>query len=168
MGDIQRGLFGGSKSSSQETQSSINQAFPYLQGALSPVVSQGAGASSQLANLLGLGGGPAQEEGFDKWRGSTGYNFGLKQGTDALTGSAASRGILNSGSAARALTQFGQDYASSKYKDYTDLLSGLTTQGIQSGGVISSAGTVSQGQKTSKESSTKNGFGGIVGSLMGK
>lgn len=46
-----------------------------------------------------------------------GYQFGLQQGRDALEGSAAARGGLYSGNTMKALTQYGNDYASTKYGD---------------------------------------------------
>jgi hypothetical protein len=46
-----------------------------------------------------------------------GYQFGLTQGRDILEGSAAARGGLYSGRALRELTQYGNDYATTKYGD---------------------------------------------------
>lgn len=164
MGSLQKALFGGSQST--QSQSSSNRAFPYLQESFNPFVQQGTQAQNQIANMLGLNGPQAQSEGFDNWRGSTGYNFGLNQGMRAITGSAAAKGLLNSGSTARALSQFGQDYASTKYGDYMNQLQNLVNPALQAGSIISSAGNVSQG--SSKSSSSNGGFGGVVGTLLGK
>ena len=46
-----------------------------------------------------------------------GYQFGLTQGRDILEGSAAARGGLYSGRALRELTQYGNDYATTRYGD---------------------------------------------------
>ena len=46
-----------------------------------------------------------------------GYQFGLTQGRNALEGSAAAAGGLYSGRALRELTQFGGDYATSRFND---------------------------------------------------
>lgn len=164
MGDIQRSLFGGSKQSSQSL--SENKAFPFLQEAFSPFINQGAQASSQMSNLLGLNGGPAQTQGFDNWRGATGYNFGLNQGMNAITGSAAGKGLLNSGATARALSQFGQDYGATKFGDYMSQLQGMVNPAMQAGGLIGNAGQVSS--SSSKGSTTQGGFGSVVGKLFGK
>lgn len=163
-----RSLYGGNTSKTQQTQSSENRAFPWLQSTFSPVAQQGVNASSQLANLLGLNGQEAQTGGFDNWKSGTGFNFGLNTGRDAITGGAASKGLLNSGSTAKALMQFGQDYGSSKYNDYLSQLSGLLGQGLQAGNVVSGAGNVSQGQSTTKSGSSTGGFGGVVGKLLTK
>ena len=164
MGSLRGTLFGGSKQSSQS--SSENRAYPYLQEAFSPLVSTGNQSSNMIANLLGLNGTPAQTEGFDNWRNSTGYNFGLKQGMDAITGSAAAKGLLNSGSTARALTRFGQDYGSTKFNDYLGQLQGLINPMLQAGGIISNAGQVFK--SSSKGELSNGGFGSVVGRLFGK
>lgn len=44
-----------------------------------------------------------------------GYNFRLKQGIGALEGSAAARGVLNTGGTLQDVTKFGQDYASGEF-----------------------------------------------------
>jgi hypothetical protein len=46
-----------------------------------------------------------------------GYQFGLDSGRNALEGSAAARGGLYSGNALKALTRYGNDYATTKYND---------------------------------------------------
>jgi len=46
-----------------------------------------------------------------------GYQFGLTQGRNALEGSAAAGGGLYSGAALKALTQYGNDYGTTKYND---------------------------------------------------
>jgi hypothetical protein len=49
---------------------------------------------------------------------SPGYDFRLQQGVNALDRSAAARGKLLSGSQAKAITQYGQDYGSSEYQNW--------------------------------------------------
>lgn len=46
-----------------------------------------------------------------------GYAFRMKQGQDALERSAAARGGLQSGGTLKAITQYGQDYASGEYQN---------------------------------------------------
>jgi hypothetical protein len=164
MGSLATNLFGGSKSTS--TSLSENKAYPFLQQQLSPFIGQAQGASGLMSNLLGLGGGPAQSQAFDAWRGSTGYDFGKREGMGAITGSNAAKGLLNSGSTARALSQFGTDYASTKYGDYMNQLQGLINPGLSAANTIAGAGQVSQQQ--SKSTQSNGGFGGVVGSLLGK
>lgn len=167
-----------SSSTSQSTQSSdshsFNNAWPQIQDQFSGVAGQAGSATNALSALLGLGGDPSAQQGaFDTWKGNTGYQFGLDQGTQAITGGAASKGLLNSGSTAKALNQFGQDYASTKYNDYLTQLSGLANQGLQAGSLLANAGqestSHSEGQSTSNSTSSgksgggKGGLGGLLG-----
>src|SRR5438552_2976484 len=100
-------IFGGSKSH----ESSTNQAYPMLANKLGGTVDKVGQAGTQIGNLLGLNGTQSQNDGFDNWRRSTGYQFGLKQGTQSIVGNAATHGLLNSGATARAMDTYGQNYA---------------------------------------------------------
>lgn len=152
-------IFGGSKQQSQ----SSNQAYPYLQKSLSGTVGQGTQAGSQMANMLGLNGAPAQGQGFDNWKNSTGYQFGLDQGMQSITGNAATQGLLNSGGTLKAMDTYGQNYASTKYGDYMGQLQNLLGSGIQGANTISGAG----GQATSSGSSSP-GIGKFIGQMLSK
>lgn len=157
-------IFGGSSQSSSSNSS--NQAYPYLQNALNPQVSTGGAASSQIGNLLGLNGGPAQTAGFDAFRQGTGYQFGLNQGMDSINGNAATQGTLNSGSTLKALNTYGQNYANTQYQNYLNPLQNLVNSGNQAAGIIGGAGNVSQSK--SSGSSNTGGLGGALGSLLTK
>lgn len=163
MGDIfgNGGILSGGGSSKQSTS---NQAFPYLKGALSGTVGQGAQAGTQMSNMLGLNGAPAQNQGFQNWQNSTGYQFGKDQGMQSITGNAATQGLLNSGSTLKAMNTYGQNYADSKYGDYMSQLQGLLGSGNQSAGIIGSSGNTSQ----STQSPSSGGLGGMLGSLLAK
>lgn len=149
-------IFGHSESQSQ----SSNKAFDRLSSVFDPTLTQGAAAGGQLASLLGLSGGGAQNQAFDNWRKSTGYQFGLDQGNQNIVGNAATQGLLNSGATAKALQTYGQNYADTQYGNYFNQLSNLLGQGLQAGQVISGAGNVSQ--------SFGGGQGGGVGGIVGR
>ena len=153
-------IFGGSHGQSQ----SGNLAYPQLSGAFSGNLSNGTGANNQMANLLGLNGGPAQTQGFNNWKNSTGYQFGLHQGMDSITGNAATQGLLNSGSTLKALDTYGQNYADTQYGNYFNQLNQLNDSGIRSGGVLAQAGQFSNGNTNSNN----GGLGGFIGSLLSK
>lgn len=161
-------IFGGSKQSSNQSSVSNNQAFPYLQGALGGTVSQGTNAGSMLGNLLGINGGPAQTQGFQNFRDSTGYQFGKQQGMDSITGNAATQGLLNSGGTLKALDTYGQNYANTQYGNYTGQLQNLLNSGMQGAGVLAGAGQQSMSSGSSKGSSNNGGAGGAIGSLLAK
>ena len=156
-------IFGGSQQ--QQQSSSSNQAYPYLQGALSGNISNGGNAGNQLANLLGLNGVQGQNTGFNNWKDSTGYQFGLNQGVGSIVGNAATNGLLNSGATAKAVDTYGQNYANTQYGNYTGMLQNLLGTGVSSAGVLSSAGNTSQ---SSGSGSSTKGAGGFIGSLLGK
>lgn len=146
-------LFGGSKSSSKNVNNDL------IKSDFGSTAGQTGGVSGMLASLLGLGGGPAQDQGFQNFRNNTGYQFGLDQGSQAITGNAAAHGLLNSGSTLKSLDKFGQDYGASKYNDYLSQLFNLGHLGLGAGGLIAQTGQKSQ-------SSSKPGLGGFVGSLL--
>lgn len=164
------------QSSGSSTSSSLsnNLAYPALSQAMMPQVQNATGSSNQMANMLGLNGAQGQNEGFNNWKNSTGYQFGLDQGMGAITGGAASKGLLNSGSTAKALGKFGMDYASTKYGDYMNQLMGLGNQGNSAAGIIGNTGQQSQSQSQSvqqssgKEMGAKDGIGKMLGSIFTK
>ena len=53
----------------------------------------------------------------DDFQKDPGYQFRMDEGTKALERSAAARGGLSSGSTLKALTRYGQDYASNEYQN---------------------------------------------------
>jgi len=78
---------------------------------------------------------------FNNYLKSTGYQFQLGEGTRAITGSAAARGLLDSGATAKALTSYGQNLASTSFNNYMAQLGALSGQGLQAGQAIGSAGS---------------------------
>jgi hypothetical protein len=147
----------------KSTQKSVseNKAYPYLQGAYGGQVTNGTGASSLLASLLGVGGTPgAGQAGLDAFKNSAGYNNVIKGGTDAITGNAASRGLLRSGSTGKAIVNFGQNTAQNFYNNYLQNLLGLSGQGLQAGGLIGNAG-----QTSTQTSKSKPGLAPMLGTL---
>jgi len=155
-------VFGGSKSSQTQTSTSNNQAYPMLSGALGGQVTNGTNASNLLSGLFGGQGQDAANKAFDTFRNSTGYQFGMDQGSQAVTQNAATKGLLNSGSTAKALTDYGQNYANSQYQNFVNPLMQLVGSGNQAAGVIANAGQQSNSSSTSK-SSSNNGLGGFIG-----
>lgn len=147
--------------------SSTNQAYPYLQSALGGTVGQGTTAGSQIANMLGLNGGSAQNQGFTNWQNSTGYQFGKQQGMNSITGNAATQGLLNSGGTLKALDTYGQNYANTQYGNYTNQLQQLLGSGIQSAGVLGSSGNTSKSTQTNDMFSS-GGIPAGIGQLLSK
>lgn len=143
-------LLGGNSKQSQSSSTS-NQAYPYLQGALSGDVSNGTSANDMLSQLLG-----GDQSGLQNFQNSSGFQNQLQQGSQAVTDNAASRGLLQSGGTGKALTSYGQGLASQSYNSYLQNLLGLSNAGTAAAGVISGAGQTSTGTQSSK---SKTGLG---------
>lgn len=132
-------LFGGGSKKAADTQAAQQNltGYNYLTtGAGAPTIN-GAESAGQTAQtgvtntqntenqlLTGDQSSPA----FQNYLNSTGYNFQLGQGTSAITGSSAAKGILNSGATAKALTQYGQGLASQSFNNYLGNLSNVNGQ----------------------------------------
>lgn len=83
-----------------------------------------------------------QQNAFSTFRADPGYQFALDQGSRSLQNSAASRGVLNSGQTAKALTQFGQGLADEQYGKYFSRLQSLAGIGQTATNATQQAGNV--------------------------
>lgn len=131
-----------------------SQIYGENKATLSPFVNTGTQASGAINALLGLGGAaptvgtqPAAapqnqqqqyQNAFDDYRNSTGYQFRVGEGARALDNSYASRGIGQSGAAAKAALSYGQNIASGEFGNYLNALmsqqgTGLSAAGAQAG-----------------------------------
>jgi hypothetical protein len=169
-------LFGGAGSylGGQSAKSNDLTGYNYLTGqrankGLGPgvigYVNTGNKANDQSANLLGLNGpeaASASSPAFYNYLNSTGYGFQLDQGDKAITGSAAARGLLNSGSTAKALQKYGQGLASNYFNDYLNQTNASANRGLTAANMIGQAGT--EGGKAAGEAMS-NGIGGLFGSI---
>lgn len=162
-------LFGGSSASKQAM-----TGYNYLRGdqanqtaQTAGVAASGAAGNTQNAEAQLLGTAPVTaqtQNGFNNYLNSTGYNFQRNQGTQAITGSAAARGILNSGSTAKALTSYGQGLAGQSFNNYLGSLNTLNTQqqntantGVNAASSVGGAGT------TGGATSAAATYGGVAG-----
>jgi len=147
--------------SAKSTSSSNNQAYPFIKDQYSGAVGTGNSAMSTLGALLGIGGDTnAANNAFNNYLDSTGYNFALNQGSKAITGNAAARGLLQSGATGQALTKYGQNLGQNYFQNYLQNVSGLANQGLQAGNLIAGAGSQSQ-------SKNRGGSGGLLGAAAG-
>jgi hypothetical protein len=174
MGSILGGIIGGVGSYLGGSSAKTNDltGYNYLSGqrpelgnGVRQYAVRGDQANNAASQLLGVT--PITDQtksGFSNYLNSTGYNFQKSQGIGAITGSAASRGLLNSGSTAKALTKYGTDLASTTFNNYFDRLNTLGAQGLAAADQIGTAGT-----KGGIEAGTamSNGIGGAFGSLAG-
>jgi hypothetical protein len=90
---------------------------------LAPWQQQGQDATGSINSLLELlPGGSGVNMGFDAYKNSTGYNERLKAGGELINGNYAGNGVFNSGARGKALTKYGQDYASGEFGNYVNSL----------------------------------------------
>lgn len=95
---------------------------------LNPYVQRGNTAGDTINSFLGLNGSQAGQEAFNTWLNSSDYKFTTDRGVGAITGNAATRGMLNSGATLKALNQFGQDNAQRYVGNWLSALG--TQQGV--------------------------------------
>lgn len=171
-------LLGGSSSKNSGAPALDLTGYNYLtKGAGSPTIQgaqqagqtaqAGATATQQQESDLLTGNPAANKTAFNNYLNSTGYNFQMDQGSRAITGSAAARGLLNSGSTAKALTSYGQGLGSSYFNNYLSQLGKVNDQqfntagqGINatvSAGSAGTAGGVAAGQNTQSGANTMGG-----------
>jgi hypothetical protein len=120
-----------------------------------------------------------QQQAFDRFRSTPGYQFGLTEGVRALDSSAAAAGGLFSGKAAKALTKFGTDYADQQgytpYKNSLAALAGIgqtaTNQnnqlGMTTAGNVGAAYQNAGNARASGIQGSANAWGGALNGLAG-
>jgi hypothetical protein len=114
--------------------------------------SGGGGGKAGLGSSLGGSGVGAtgsgttsQTNALDNWANSGGMQFLREQGNKQITSNKAASGLLGSGSFGTALMKYGQGLGSTYLNQYMDNLFKLSNLGIQSGGLVTSAGQYSKG-----------------------
>lgn len=148
---------GGSQGQSLPTQQPLQQQQMGGQNALmqaKPWLSSGFGGSgTQFAPPIPAYGGGAPQmtqptqssqqaagNAFDIFRNSTGYQFRLGEGMDALNSGYAGAGTLQSGAAMRAATEYGQNFASNEFGNYMGYLGNQQGVGLQGAGALAGVG----------------------------
>lgn len=78
---------------------------------------------------------------FDQFRNSTGYQFRLGEGMNALQGGYAGAGTIQSGAAIRAGIDYGQNFASNEFANYMNALGNQQGVGLSAAGAQAGVGT---------------------------
>lgn len=106
-----------------------------------PTVNAGDAATSQISGLLNLGGDPAASAAaFKDYTGSTGLQFQLDTGVNAITSSRAASGSLDSGGTLKALDQYGQNLGQSYFSNYLTQVGGVADRGTNATNALAGAG----------------------------
>lgn len=152
-------IFGGSKSSSQQTSISNNKAYGTVSNAFSPLLSNAATGINAYNKMMG-----GDTSGFDAYKNATGYDFAMDRGIGNITGSAAGTGMVRSGAAAKALQSFGSGLQNQYANSYLDKLMNQANLGFQASDAITNAGNYNYSQGTS-QSKSNEGIAKFVGQI---
>lgn len=145
--------------------------MPSAQGGGLPVGTTASGSTVTSA--------PNQAGAFDTFRNSTGYQFRLGEGMNALNSGYAASGILQSGAAMRAAQEYGQNFASNEFGNYMNLLANQQGVGLSGANALAGVGTNYAGMVTSANNQNaanqanaalyrgQNSFGNTLGMLGG-
>jgi hypothetical protein len=84
----------------------------------------------QAAPTGGVSSQDAARAAFDQFRNSTGYQFRLGEGMNAVNSGYAGAGTIKSGAAMKAATEYGQNFASNEFANYANLLNNQAGKGL--------------------------------------
>ena len=110
------------------TQAQVDM-FNKGQKATAPWRKSGKKAMSQYERLMGLRGGDNQEQAFEDFRNTPGYQFKQDEMMRMLEGTSAAGGTFGSGQMAKDLMKYGGNLADQNYGSYMDRLQGMSTVG---------------------------------------
>ncbi len=99
-----------------------------------PYTERGNKAGDAINDFLGLNGTQGQNEAFDNYKNSTGYQFQLKSGSDAINTNRAASGLLKSGATLKSLEKYGQNVANTYSQNYLSNLQGQQSAGLSAAG----------------------------------
>ena len=128
----------------------------------------GTAANAAQSQLLGLT--PitdSTQNGYNNYLNSTGYNFNLQQGTNAIASQGAASGLLNSGGTAKGLEAYGQNLGSQYFNNYLNQLGGVSAAGQQAifapaNAAAATGGAAAQAQSNAGDASA-SGFNALAG-----
>ena len=101
----------------------------------------GADPNYQGMDLSQYSGTNAAARAFDQFRNSTGYDFRVKQGMNALNSGYAGAGTIKSGAAIKGAVDYGQGMASQEFGNYLNALGTQQGVGLSAAGAQAGVGT---------------------------
>jgi hypothetical protein len=129
-------------------------------------VTSGQAANDLLSNYLGLNGVGAQQQAYDNYLTSPGYDFTFNQGTRAIDNSGAARGMSQSGTSMKALQEYGQGLYAQDMGNYLNRLTGASQGGYNGAagltGNSSQYGNLQIGKGNAIDAGNQASFGNIV------
>lgn len=152
----------------QSTQAQIaaanaNRDYQYQLNA--PTIGYGNAADDRIAGLLNIGGDPAASAAaYGAYKDSTGYTSRLMEGQNSINSNAYAGGLGRSGATLKALTRFGQDYATRDFGNYVNMLGGVSANGASARGLVAGVGqnTVNQFAQSNQAGADAAGNAAII------
>ncbi len=117
----------------------LKEIYTQNQANLSPFMTRGNQAGDAINALL-LGDDTKYQNAFNNYRNSTGYQFRLGEGMDAIQTAAASQGGLRTGDTLKALQSYGQNLASSEFGNYLGQLGNQQGVGLSGASALAGVG----------------------------
>ena len=148
----------------QIAESNANRDFQYSLNR--PNIDMGGSAEGRIAALLGLGGDAgAAQQGFDAYRGSTGYAARLAEGLGAVNNRSFAGGVGMSGANLRALQERGHNLMGGEFNNYLGQLGGLSAAGQNARGLVANVGgsAVNQFMGSSQNAANAQGQAAMAG-----
>jgi type II secretory pathway pseudopilin PulG len=142
------------------------QIYNSNKGLETPYIDRGDAAGNELNGFLGLGGDPAKiQQAFNTFLNSTGYQFNYNQGLDAALQNKAAAGMLDSGSATKALDAYGTGLADQYGQQYASDLAGVSSQGAGAANALAGEGEnyANQVSSNNNNAATVQGNAAIAG-----
>ena len=98
------------------------------------------GIGDGLPSGTSVGGSTTPQNAFDIFRNSTGYQFRLNEGMNALNSGYAGAGVVQSGAAMKSALKYGQDYASNEFGNYLGYLGNQQGVGLSGASALAGVG----------------------------
>lgn len=110
------------------------------EGYYRPPTTLPAQSAPPAASNTGVSAEQAARDAFDIFRDSTGYQFRLNEGLDAVNSNAFGQGFGQSGAALKALQRYGQNFASNEFGNYMGYLGNQQGVGLGAGSALAGVG----------------------------
>lgn len=164
MGGLIDSLFGGGAGeASEESLDFIKDVYGDNKAMATPWATGGLDAYNAYNSFLT---GSGQDAAFQKYLDSGDYKFTTQAGMDAITHNMASKGLLNSGSTLKALTQWGQQNAMQYRDNYLNKLLGSAGLGAGVLGNLMGASNTSAGMYGNQAMAGAEGKANGVGNFL--
>lgn len=133
------------------------QGFPQVANQQQNPIQQQIATQNPQLTQTGQSAQEAAESAFDIYRDSTGYQFRMNEGVNALNSNTFGAGVGQSGAALKALTEYGQNFASNEFGNYMGYLG--NQQAVGAGAASAQAGV---GQNFVSQVSANNNAAGTA------